>query len=428
MGFQFKNGFLLGVSSAATQIEGGKVDTNWLTLWKNGGIKDGTSPAVADEHWKRWQEDDKLLASMGIKISRVGIEWGRLVPEEGKIDESAVKHYREEFEYLIGKGVKPLLTIHHFSNPMWFEEKGGWVKKENCRYYLDLVRLVLDRFGDIISEYITINEPNVYATNSFQSGQWYPNHTSLIETFQVMNNMAYCHIRAYEMIHAWRESRGYKDTKVGVANHLRAFDPKDASNPKDVLVSRAVAWVFQGAITEAMCLGRFKLPLVNLWGVKEGAYSDFNGINYYSRSTISGFEDGVRENCPKNDLGWEIYPEGLIRCAAWVSGILYRPIWVTENGTCDNEDLFRCRYLYDHLSAISASPLPFERYYHWCFTDNWEWAEGQTARFGLVHNDYETQTRTVKKSGEFYREMIRQHGVTDKMFEKYVKDEKYNIK
>ena len=428
MEFYFKNNFLMGVASAATQIEGGDTDNNWLELWKEGGIKDGASPAVADDHWNRWEEDTRLMADMGIQISRFGIEWGRIVPEEGKVDRTAIEHYRSEIQLMLSLGIRPLLTIHHFSNPMWFEKKGGWLKRENNKYFLELVKIVVENFGDLVNEYITINEPNVYATNCYCFGQWYPRHNSLAETFTVMENFAYCHIKAYEMIHSMRKAKGYSDTKVGFANHLRPFDPKDPKNPAHVAEAKAAEWFFQRALTEAMTLGKFSIPLINHWGIKRGEYTDFNGINYYSRSTISGFADSVKENTPKNDLGWEIYPEGLIRCGAYLTGLLRRPLYITENGTCDNNDMFREKYLYDHLKAVSESPLPVERYYHWCFCDNWEWAEGQSARFGIVHVDYDTQKRTVKRSGQFFTEMIKNHGVTQKMYDEYVRDEVYKVR
>ena len=175
-----------------------------------------------------------------------------------------------------------------------------------------------------------------------------------------------------------------------------------------------------------MAFGKFKWPLKASLPVETGGYCDFIGINYYSRTTVSGFGDGIRKNAPKNDLGWEIYPEGIIRCSEKLYSLIKRPIYITENGTCDNNDTFRCRYIYDHLKLICESKLPFERYYHWCFCDNFEWLEGESARFGLVHVDYETQKRTVKKSGSFYSEVIKAGGVTSEIYERYVKDQIYH--
>lgn len=158
-----------------------------------------------------------------------------------------------------------------------------------------------------------------------------------------------------------------------------------------------------------------------------GEYADFIGVNYYTRSTVSGLADGVQEDCRKNDLGWEIYPEGIVRCTEKLLKVLNRPVWVTENGTCDNSDAFRARYICEHLKALCDSGLPVERYYHWCFCDNFEWLEGQSARFGLVHVDYGTQERTVKDSGRFYAEASAAGGVTEALFEKYAAGEDYHF-
>ena len=428
MKLRFPENFLLGVSSAAAQIEGGEVGSNWNDWYHRGYIKDGSDPAVADDHWNRWKEDCDLMAAMGMRVCRLGLEWARLVPERGKPSQEVIRHYREELSYLRDRDIRPLVTIHHFSNPMWFEEKGAFAKRENLEDFLDFVRLCGESFGDLVGDWITINEPNVYATNGYCFGLWPPGRKSYLQTFHVMENMAYCHIRAYGMLHEIRADMGYTDTFVGFANHVRVFDPKNPKNPLHRLLARLAEWLFQGALTLAMGTGRFRLPLRNRWHVKPGEYCDFNGVNYYTRSTVSGLADGVREGSPCNDLNWEIYPEGLVRCAEKLQKVLPRPLWVTENGTCDNDDHFRAKYIYDHLAAICASGLPFERYYHWCFCDNFEWLEGYSARFGLVHIDYETQKRTIKRSGEFYAGMIVAGGVTEEAFAEYVAKEAYDIR
>ena len=428
MNFKLKDGFLMGTASASTQIEGGEVGNTWNDWYHKGLIHDGSDPAVADDHYRLYKEDTALMGKMKMQIARFGIEWARICPAENVVDYDVLDHYRDEITGMKKLGIRPLMTLHHFSNPMWFENKGAFTKRENLHYFLEFVEIAVDYLGDLVDDYITINEPNVYATNSYCFGQFPPAHTSFIETFAVLENLAHCHIESYKMIHDIRRKKGFTNTMVGFANHLRAVDPEDPKNPVHRASAKAVEWFFQGAITYAMSRGEFMLPLVDHWKTEKGEYADFNGINYYSRSTVSGLSDGVRKNSPRNDLDWEIYPEGLVRVATWLSGILYRPIYVTENGTCDNSDSFRSRYLYEHLRAISESVLPFERYYHWCFIDNFEWLEGQSARFGLVHNDYDTQTRTIKKSGEFFTKMIENHGVTDEMYDKYVSGIEYRIK
>lgn len=427
MAFKLKEGFLLGAASAATQIEGGECGHNWNDWYHRGNITDGSDPARSTGHYNLWREDADLMAEMGLKAYRLGIEWARLCPAEDKVDESAIEHYRKELAYLHEKGISVLLTIHHFTNPMWFEEKGGFTRSENIKYYLDLVALVVRSFGDLVSEYITINEPNVYATNSYYFGSWPPGEKSFRKAMSVMSNMSVCHIRAYGLIHKMRREMGYRDTKVSFAIHMRVFDPAHPANPWHRICAMFLEHFFQSAITQAMCFGRFNWPLKASSQTEYGEYCDFIAVNYYTRSAVSGFKDGVRKNAPKNDLGWEIYPEGIVRCSEKIYSRIKRPIYISENGTCDNTDTFRCRYIYEHLRAISESGLPVERYYHWCFCDNFEWIEGEHARFGLVHVDYETQKRTIKRSGAFYSEVIRAGGATDEIFDKYVKSQEYHF-
>jgi beta-glucosidase len=125
-----------------------------------------------------------------------------------------------------------------------------------------------------------------------------------------------------------------------------------------------------------------------------------------------------------NDLNWEIYPKGIVESAEYLYKYTKLPIYITESGTCSLNDDFRCKYIYDHIMEINSSELPIVRYYHWCFCDNFEWAEGEHARFGIVHVDFKTQERTIKKSGYFYKELI-ENGLSNELYEKYVVDEKY---
>lgn len=425
--FTLPKDMLLGVATASTQIEGGEVNSNWNDWYRQGRITDGTDPATGNNHWEAWEEDTRLMQEMGLQIYRFSVEWARLVPEPGKVNEEAVAHYRRELQALREAGIKPLLTIHHFSNPMWFENMGAFTKRENLHYYLELVELVAERFGDLVSEYITINEPNVYVTNSYCFGQWPPGKTDFPLAFRVMENLAYCHIKAYELLHNQRRSMGYTDTMVGAANHLRVFAPKNSRNLWHRLCAKGASYLFQDAMTKALTLGKFSLPLRNRWKLPKGEYTDFNGVNYYTRSTVSGFADGVREHSPRNDLKWEVYPQGITQCARMLQKILPRPLWVTENGTCDNRDTFRSRYIFEHLQEISRSELPFARYYHWCFCDNFEWIEGNSAKFGLISVDHDTKKRTVKDSGRFYSQIIARGGVDQELYDTYVSGQEYTV-
>ncbi len=431
MKLNLKPGILLGSATAATQIEGGDKNNNWYRFAEEGKVYDGTSPYRADDHYNRWREDIDLMAEMGLEIYRFGIEWSRIEPKIGEFDESVLAHYREEIEYMISKGIKPLMTLHHFTNPLWFEDMGAWSHKDSVNIFLNFAMHVVDYLGDIVSEYITINEPNVYNLNSFFYGIWPPEKKSLSLFIKVFSNMTAAHIRAYNMIHEKRAKLGKKkeETLVSFANHLRVFEPENPKNLWHRLCSKFTSYMFQDAITEAMMTGKCKFPVRKRKAVKKGRYFDFIGINYYSRSSVSGISDGTKKNAFHNDLGWEIYHEGLIELSNKLSEKYGReyPVFVTENGTCDNSDSFRSSFIYDQLKLISESDNRIERYYHWSFLDNFEWREGECARFGIVRVDYETQKREIKDSGRLYSSIIKNKGVTEEVYNEFVKKSNYHI-
>ena len=412
---------VLGVATAATQVEGGELDTNWHRWAAAGGIRDGSSPARAADHWDRVAEDIALLSELGIRHYRMGLEWARLEPEPGRFDPEAIAHYRDELTRLRDAGITPLVTLHHFSLPGWFVDSGGWLAPDAVPTFLRLVEKAVAELGDLAAEWITINEPNVYATKGYLYGEWPPGERSFPRTVAVMQALAAAHIAAYVRIHELQPH-----ARVAAAHHLRVFAPAQRRNPVHGVGAAASRYLFQGALVQAFNTGRSAGPLRAPKGVRPGRYYDFHAINYYSRSTVRGIGDGVAARADVNDLGWEIHPSGLIELAAWMSarypGV---GVYITENGTCDATDSFRSRYLYDHLARIAASCLPIERYYHWCFTDNWEWAEGEAARFGLVHLDFATQQRTIKDSGRFFADIIAERGVTPTAYERWVAGQHY---
>jgi len=413
-GFRFPKGFELGVSSASTQIEGGDIDNNWMDWYRKGNIKDGSSPAVANEHWDRWQEDDQLMADMGIKHARIGLEWVRIEPECGVFDKEGMQHYIDELKFMRSKGIEPLVTLHHFSDPCWFTALGGWEKYENVDYWCEFVEYVVRELGSLCTQYITINEPNVYAMSGWFDGTFPPGKKNIALYFEVLSNMAAAHVRAYKLIHELNAA-----ARVSAAMHICTFATPN-SNPIFMGIAGFAEYSFQTAITKAMARGIVGPLMKKRPELVPGEYCDFWGLNFYSRQTISGFEGGTMPGSRINDLGWEIIPGAIAITAKFLYDTLPREIYVTENGTCDNEDKWRSRYIYDHIRVLLGSQLPVKRYYHWCFVDNFEWCDGESARFGLVHIDYRTQKRTIKRSGHFYSEMIKAGGCTQELYDKYV--------
>lgn len=419
---------LLGAATAATQIEGGDENNNWARFAARNKVFDGTTPVRACDHYNRFREDIDLMAQMGIQVYRFGVEWSRIEPKPGIFDEDELAHYREMIEYMCSKGIRPMLTLHHFTNPLWFESLGGFTHKRSPDIFLCFAEKVVDAVGDLVDDYITINEPNVYATNSLLWGIWPPEHKSVSELIKAYSNFTAAHIRTYRMIHEKRRAMGKSkdETLVGFANHLRVFTPKDEKKFLHRISAKLAKYLFQDALTHSMMTGKCSFPVKHRPSVKKGKYYDFIGINYYSRSSVSGLADGTAEDCFTNDLGWEIYHKGLIEISEEMYEKYKAPVFVTENGTCDNTDSFRPLFIYDQLREIALSDNHIERYYHWSIMDNFEWREGESARFGLVHVDYETQERTLKDSGKLYADIIKNRGVTDEAYETYVKGREYH--
>lgn len=429
--FKLPEGFLAGCATAATQIEGGDRNNNWYEWCGKGKIKDGTSCFRAADHWNRYAEDINLMAGLNMKVYRMGLEWSRLEPENGVFDQAAIQHYRDEIGLLLEKGIKPLVTLHHFTHPLWFCSEGEFETAECVRYFERYTRFVVENLGDLVSEYITINEPNVYITSGYFFGSWPPGKKDFKLAMRVYRNMTLCHIASYRAIHELRQARGFEGkTMVGVANHLRVFDPV-SRNPFDFIAAKVMQHVFQNSVMSSMASG-FLVPPIGLGApAGTGHFADFLGINYYTRSVVrfKGFKDETRAGTPRNDLDWEIYPEGLSRLCRKYYKKYGIPLWITENGTCDGRDDFRTKFIYDHLKEVSelcSAGIPVERYYHWTLTDNFEWSEGESGPFGLIALNFETQERKIRRSGEFFGEFCRNNEVTDELIKMYLErsDEK----
>lgn len=426
--FNLPRKLLMGAATSAFQIEGGDVNHTWHRWSMSPGrIRDASDCSVACDHWNRVPEDTGLMKKMGLQTYRMGIEWSRIEPEEGRFDGKNIAHYRDEIVQLKKAGIIPLVTLHHFSNPLWMEDSGSWLDHRAADRFERYVSHVVRALGDLVSDWITINEPNVYLYQSFVDGAFPPGQHSVKNFIKGARVMIRAHIQAYNAIHRIRREMGYDDSMVGVAHHLRLFDPLRDSFAERT-ISRVLDRVFHEIFLEGMSSGRYILPLGTGYPMGKGDFQDFIGINYYSRDIISfAMRDRskimrVREGAPVNDLGWEIYPEGLYRICRDAYWRFRKPIFITENGTCDFNDSFRGKFLIDHLRQIKRlvnDGVDVARYYHWSLMDNFELAEGLMYRFGLVHVDFKTQKRTIKKSGKLYHEIIAKRQITKKMIDEH---------
>lgn len=381
---------LLGTASSGLQIEGGETNSSWHEWARLGHVADGSHPGRANDHWNRVEEDTALLRELKVQTHRLGIEWARIEPREGRFDGSALAHYRDEIHRLRSAGIVPLVTLHHFANPLWLEHDGAWIAPSIVRRFTRYVRYVVAGLGDLVEDWVTINEPNVYLLQGYVFGAWPPGSVSIAKYFTGLRMMARAHRAAYVVIHAL-SSEHNRPARVGIAHHLRVFDAQGSGLVRalTVPIARLTALLAQGLFVRTMTR----------------RCSDFLGINYYTRDIVGLRGRSVAKGRPTNDLGWEIYPAGLAR----VVRPLYRryrlPVWITENGTADSDDAFREEFIRRHLLVLARlrdQGIPVERYYHWSLTDNFEWAEGELARFGLIRVDYETQSRSFRRSARYF--------------------------
>ena len=372
------------------------------------------------------------MKEMNQQLYRMSIEWSRLEPSEGSFDEAAIDHYRDELKLLLDNDIRPIVTLHHFSHPLWFEDMGGWENQRAVECFLRYTEKAVSSLGDMVAEWMTINEPNVYLEGAYSAGSFPPHKSSLKAYFNGLRHMSAAHIEAYKAIHRIRKEKGFGgQTLVGFAKHVRVFDT-DGKGGLSKLSRELVDYCFNTITFEAMVKGRFIFPIGGgNYPYGKGEFCDFLGLNYYTRDII-GFtwkatrvfaDIKVKEGAELNDMGWEIYPQGLyLLCKKYYE--LYRlPVFITENGICDHRDEKRARFIYDHLQMVKQlreDGIDVRRYYHWSLLDNFEWEFGLTPKFGLIEVDYETQQRTIRPSGRFYAEIARSKEVTAELAEKYL--------
>lgn len=457
--------FLWGVAWSAHQTEGltgGGEHGDWWRFehptassrdgWRS-PIRNGDTADVATDHWNRYPEDLRLAASLGVNTVRTSIAWEKIEPREGVFRREALEHYRAELQLMHELGLKPMIALHHFTHPQWFQDKGGWLNPESARFFARYARYMVEGLGDLCEIWITFNEPMVLVIMGYLKAEIPPLRKSLDDSFIAAYHLARAHRMAASIIHEVQgHSPGARAADgtlrgVGLANSFQYYAPETPGNADDQRAADTLAELQNWAFLRAMQSDRLKFEIpAEVPGAKSfekkfpaadlplhelGPFMDWIGVNYYTTYLIRYDRRNslravwVNPPGPQGDNGWAIQPDGLEhvlrQTAKHFPGV---PLVVSEQGMADARDDRRPRAIRDHLAALDrvmrpsqdsdtpaagASPaLDVRGYYQWTLTDNFEWLEGYSQRFGLFEIRYDDDLKRIERpSAEVFRQSIR---------------------
>ncbi len=406
---EFPEGFLWGAATSAHQIEGDN-HNDWSEWEKSPERiaqlkKEGKDPAdfisgKACDSYHRYREDFDIAKELGHNVHRFSIEWSRIEPEEGKFDEREMEHYKTLITDLRERGIEPMVTLWHFTNPVWFAKKGGFLSERSPQYFTRYVKYVVDNLCDRVGLWITFNEPSsVYGGFSYLLGQWPPQKKSFFKYLRVQNNFIRAHTLAYRQIKKiYAAIPPVRPGSSSTSHNIRA-QVGWAENYRYPVVPWYLRWL--GSIFTYFRFLRFLK--------KTAPYQDFIGLNYYTIARLPGSYDVLPRQAAVSIMGWEIYPYGIFHVLKSVAKFK-KPVYITENGIADASDERRLKFIKDHLRWIHGSiahGVDVRGYIYWSLLDNFEWSHGFGPRFGLAEIDFKTFKRTVRPSALEYAHICR---------------------
>lgn len=435
--------FHFGTSTAAYQVEGAAAeDGRGPSIWDTfvaqpDRIRDGSTGDVACDHYHRWQEDVELIGRLGAQGYRFSIAWPRIQPTgSGPVNQAGLDFYDRLVDGLLAVGVQPMATLYHWDLPQPLEDAGGWLARDTALRFGEYAAIMAEALGDRVEHWCPVNEPNVVTLNGYAVGELAPGRTLMFDALPVAHHLLLGHGLAAQAL------RAAGARQVGTAtNHLPAWPLSDAEADREAADFFDTLW--NRLFADPVLLGRYPEGFAELLpGPVEDDLAlifqplDFYGLNYYNPMGVRAAPEGSAlpfdyhevPGYPRTDFGWSIVPEGLIEVLTTMKqrypGV--PPIVITENGCAFStgpdaqgvvDDQARIDYLEAHLAAVAAAikqGVDVRAYYCWSLMDNFEWADGYTQRFGLVHIDYDTLTRTPKRSFDWYADLVRAHAGTDR--------------
>lgn len=423
----FPKGFLWGSATAGYQVEGRNQNATWYAWEQEGHIVEGHTAGLASDWWGgRWREDFDRAQAGNQNAHRLSIEWSRIQPELDRWDEFALDRYRDMLIGLQSRKMTPMVTLHHFVEPLWLAEMGGWENEAVIDLFAEYVRRSVEALMPYCNLWIPINEPNVFMLCAYIDGVFPPGKKDIKLAMKVLQNMIRAHARAYDVIHKLQP-----DARVGSAINYRAFNPATWL-PVDRWTARVYDKLFNDLFPRTLMDGKFDLVYKKEDIPEAAGTQDFLGINYYTadnvRFNLFAFHELFSKRffpkeAPLSETGFIAHvPAGLVDAVKWGTRFDV-PIFITENGVEDSKDMLRPRYIVEHLHAIWEMinhNAPVEGYFHWSLVDNFEWERGWTQRFGLWGLDLESQARIRRPSVDLYTEICRLNGISSEIVKKYV--------
>lgn len=406
---EFPPNFKFGSSVAAFQVEGstGKRKTDWDVFLQN-------NPQIVRPNQKgpEWwikgnaEKDLTTMADLGLKIQRMSLEWARIEPSKGEINQDAIIRYKEIVQKIFELGMSPLITINHYTLPAWVSRNGSWENEKTIGYYCHFVKFIVNIFPEI-THWVTLNEPNVMVASGYLSHYYPPQRNNLFAAIRAGKNLLEAHRKAYTII-----KRIAPLSKVGISFSFRW---NRAQNRKDIF-ERGYANLVNN-ISE----------ISYVKGISDKL--DFIGCNYYTgyflnlnilnlRLTKRGdshtipktilFGESRTPDAYLSDYGWPIVPNFFLDLLRKLHRACDKPIIITENGLADQNDKHRSFYILTHLVALWRAiqeGIPVHHYIHWSTIDNFEWIEGYRKSFGLIELDPITGARKLRRSAHLYKDI-----------------------